>query len=162
MLDFLNLKDTYSEKDLEQAILNEIENFILELGVGFAFMARQKRMLIDGKDFYLDLLFYNRKLKRLVAIDLKIGQFKAKYKGQMELYLRWLEKNESEPHEEQPIGLLLCAEGNQEQVELLQLDESNIRVAEYITQTLPKELMEQKLNQFTKKAKELLEQRKEQ
>ncbi|MDA3912183.1 MAG: PDDEXK nuclease domain-containing protein [Bacteroidales bacterium] len=162
VLDFLNLKDTYSERDLELAVLKEIENFILELGVGFAFMARQKRMLIDGNDFYLDLLFYNRKLKRLVAIDLKIGRFKAEYKGQMELYLRWLEKYESEAHEEKPIGLLMCAEGNQEQVELLQIEESNIRVAEYITQTLPKALLEQKLNQFTTKAKRLLEERNEQ
>jgi predicted nuclease of restriction endonuclease-like (RecB) superfamily len=159
VLDFLNLKDTYSEKDFEAAILNQIEHFILELGAGFAFLSRQKRMIIDNRDFYLDLLFYHRKLKRLVAIDLKIGKFKADYKGQMELYLRWLEKNETEPGEEKPIGLLLCAEGNQEQVELLQLDVANIRVAEYITENLPKALLKQKLHQFTQKAKQLMEQR---
>jgi len=108
-------------------------------------------MIIDNRDFYLDLLFYHRKLKRLVAIDLKIGKFKADYKGQMELYLRWLEKNETEPGEEKPIGLLLCAEGNQEQVELLQLDVANIRVAEYITENLPKALLKQNCISLPKK-----------
>ncbi|MGR3317261.1 MAG: PDDEXK nuclease domain-containing protein [Candidatus Anammoxibacter sp.] len=159
VLDFLNLKDTYSELDFEAAIIKEIENFILELGVGFAFVARQKRMIIDNADFYLDLLFFHRKLKRLVAIELKLGKFKASYKGQMELYLRWLEKNETEKDEEQPIGLILCAEGNHEQVELLQLDKANIKVAEYITKHLPKELLIKKLHQFTENAKMLIENR---
>ncbi len=161
VLDFLGLKNTYSELDLEAAIIKEIENFILELGVGFAFVARQKRMIIDNADFYLDLLFFHRKLKRLVAIELKLGKFKASYKGQMELYLRWLEKNETEKDEEQPIGLILCAEGNHEQVELLQLNKANIKVAEYITKYLPKELLIKKLHQFTESAKRLIENRDE-
>ena len=105
-LDFLGLKDTYSEKDLDKAILREMESFILELGVGFTFVARQKRMIIGGDDFYLDLLFYHRKLRRLVAIELKLGKFKPEYTGQMELYLRWLEKYEQQPEEESPIGLI--------------------------------------------------------
>jgi len=159
VLDFLNLKDVYQERDLESAILKEIENFILELGVGFTFVARQKRMTIDNVDFYLDLLFYHRKLKCLVAIDLKIGKFKPAYKGQMELYLRWLEINEKEQDEHQPIGLILCQEGNSEQIELLQLDNVNIKVAEYITKYLPKELLVKKLNEFTKTAKNRLENR---
>lgn len=159
ILDFLNLKDTYLENDLETAILRDLEKFILELGVGFTFVARQKRMIIDENDFYLDLLFFHRKLKRLVAVDLKIGKFKASYKGQMELYLRWLEKYESEPEEEQPIGLILCAEGNNEQIELLQLDKSNIKVAEYITKYLPKKLLSKKLHQFSENAKKLIENR---
>ena len=121
ILDFLDLKGTFSESDLEQNILNEIEQFLLELGKGFTFVARQKRMVIDGEDFYLDLLFYHRRLKCLVAIELKIGKFKAAYKGQMELYLRWLEKHETEKGENTPIGLILCAEGSHEQIELLQL-----------------------------------------
>ena len=108
-LDFVGLKDTYSEKTLEDAILREIEQFILELGSGFTFVERQKRMIIDGEDFKLDLLFYLRKLKRLVAIDLKLGKFKASYKGQMELYLRWLEKYDMQSGEESPLGLILCA-----------------------------------------------------
>lgn len=148
ILDFLGLKDTYSEKDLEKAILFELEKFILELGVGFTFVARQKRMIIDGEDYHLDLLFYHRKLKRLVAIDLKIGKFEAGFKGQMEAYLRWLEKHEAEEGEEKPIGLILCAEGNNELVELLQLDKANIKVAKYITEYLPNNLLKQKLHQF--------------
>ena len=108
--------------------------------MGFTFVARQKQMIIDGEDYHLDLLFYHRKLKRLVAIDLKIGKFEAAYKGQMETYLRWLEKHESEEGEEKPIGLILCAQGNNELVELLQLDKANIKVAKYITEYLPNKL----------------------
>lgn len=145
-LDFLGLKDTYSERDLEDAILHELEEFILELGQGFAFVERQKRMIVDGEDFKLDLLFYHRKLKRLIAIDLKLGKFKPEYKGKMELYLRWLEKNEMQEGEKTPIGLLLCTEGNKEQIELLQLDKAGIKVAEYLTELPSKELLQQKLN----------------
>ncbi len=157
VLDFLNLKDTFAESDLESAILKDIENFLIELGAGFSFVARQKRMIIDNTDFNLDLLFYHRKLKRLIAIDLKMGKFKASYKGQMELYLRYLEKYETEQGEETPIGLILCAQGNQEQIELLQLDKANIKVAEYITKYLPKELLAKKLHQFTIAAQKLIE-----
>ncbi len=159
ILDFLDLKDTFQEKDLERAILDELEKFILEMGKGFAFVERQKRMVIDDDDFYLDLLFYHRKLKRLVAVDLKIGKFKAEYKGKMELYLRWLEKHETEAGEEQPIGLILCTAGNSEQVELLQLDHGNIRVAEYITEYLPKKLLQEKLHLFYERSKRLIENR---
>jgi predicted nuclease of restriction endonuclease-like (RecB) superfamily len=120
-LDFLGLKDTYSEKDLEAAILRELETFILELGVGFTFVARQKRITVDHEDYYLDLLFYHRKLRRLVAIELKLDKFKAAHKGQMELYLRWLEKYEKQPGEKSPIGLILCADKSEEHVKLLQL-----------------------------------------
>lgn len=145
-LDFLGLDDRYSEKTLEDAILRELERFILELGQGFSFIERQKRMLIDGDSFKLDLLFYHRKLKRLVAIDLKLNRFMAKYKGQMELYLRYLEKYEAEPGENTPIGLILCAEGSKEQIELLQLGDSGIRVAEYLTELPSKELLRNKLH----------------
>lgn len=156
-LDFLGLKNTYSEKNLEDAILKELENFILELGQGFTFVERQKRMIIDGEDFKLDLLFYHRKLKRLVAIDLKLGKFKAAYKSQMELYLRWLEKNEMQVGEETPIGLILCAQGNKEQIELLQLDKSGIKVAEYLTELPDKKLLQQKLHQAIEISKKHIE-----
>ncbi|MCB0519355.1 MAG: DUF1016 family protein [Saprospiraceae bacterium] len=159
VLGFLGLKDSFLENDLERAILEKIEQFLLELGRGFAFLERQKRMVIDGKDYSLDLLFYHRKLKRLIAIDLKIGKFEAGYKGQMELYLRWLEKNETEPGEEQPIGLILCAEGNDEQIELLQLDKTNVKVGRYITEDLPKDLLKRKLHQFFIASKKQIEQR---
>jgi predicted nuclease of restriction endonuclease-like (RecB) superfamily len=153
VLDFLGLNDSYLEKDLEDAILRELEQFLLELGSGFTFIARQKRLQIDEDDFYIDLLFYNRKLKRLVAIDLKIGNFKAEYKGQMELYLRWLAKHEQEPDENPPLGIILCADKKQEQVELLEMDKSGIHVAEYLTVLPPKAELEQKLHQAVINAK---------
>jgi predicted nuclease of restriction endonuclease-like (RecB) superfamily len=157
ILDFLGLEDDFSEQTLENAILKELESFILELGQGFTFVERQKRMLIDGESFKLDLLFYHRKLKRLIAIDLKLGRFKAAYKGQMELYLRYLEKHEIEKDEDSPIGLILCAEGNNEQIELLQLEKSEIRVAEYITELPPKELLKEKLHRVIEIEKKRLE-----
>ena len=154
ILDFLNLKNTYLEQDLERAILHELEAFILELGKGFAFMERQKRMIIDGDDFYLDLLFYNRKLKRLVAIELKLGKFEAAHKGQMELYLKWLSKYEKAEGENEPIGLILCAESNKEQIELLEIHKDGIMVAEYWTEMPPKQQLQQKLHQLLVEAKE--------
>ena len=156
-LDFLGLKDTYSEKDLETAILREMESFILELGVSFSFVARQKRITVDNEDYYLDLLFFHRKLKRLIAIELKLGKFKAAHKGQMELYLRWLEKYEKEPGEETPLGLILCAGKASEQIELLQLDNSVIKVAEYMTELPKRELLEQKLHKAVELARKRLE-----
>jgi len=156
-LDFLGLKDTYSEKDLETAILREMESFILELGAGFSFVARQKRITLDNEDYYLDLLFFHRKLKRLIAIELKLDKFKAAHKGQMELYLRWLEKYEKEPDEETPLGLILCAGKTSEQIELLQLDKSGIKVAEYMTELPKRELLEQKLHKAVELARKRLE-----
>ena len=156
-LDFLTLKDGYLENDLESAILKELELFILELGNGFSFISRQKRMIIDGEDFNLDLLFYHRKLKRLVAIELKIDKFKAKHKGQMELYLRWLDKYEKQEGENQPIGLILCAEARKEQIELLEMHKDGIMVAEYWTELPPKDVLEAKLHQALIEAKERIE-----
>jgi len=145
-LDFLDLKDTYSEKDLESAIVAELQRFIIELGSDFAFLARQKRITIDNRDYYLDLLFYHRRLKAPVAIELKLGEFDASYKGQMELYLAWLEKYESVEGENPPIGLILCAGKNPEHVELLQLHRSNIKVADYFTILPPKAVLLDKLH----------------
>lgn len=155
-LNFLGLEDQYSEKTLEDAILREIEKFILELGIGFTFIERQKRMLIDGENFKLDLLFFHRKLKRLVAIDLKLGRFKPEYKGKMELYLRYLEKYDTEPGEESPIGLILCAEGSKEQIELMQLESTGIRVAEYLVELPSKELLRKKLHKVIELEKKRL------
>ncbi|MGD0627527.1 MAG: PDDEXK nuclease domain-containing protein [Thermodesulfobacteriota bacterium] len=157
-LNFLGLKDTYGEKDLEAAILREMEAFILELGVGFTFVERQKRIAVGDDDFYLDLLFYHRTLRRLVAIELKLDKFKPAYKGQMELYLRWLEKYEQQPGEFSPIGLILCSSKSEEQIELLQLGKSGIRVAAYITELPPRELLQKKLHEAVKLARARLEQ----
>ena len=158
-LDFLGLHDTYSEKDLENAILSEMEKFICEMGTDFGFMARQKRITIDNEDYYIDLLFTHRRLHCLVVVELKLGEFKASYKGQMELYLRWLEKNDHVEGENKPIGLILCAGKNSEHIELMHLDESNIRVAEYLTKLPDQKLLEQKLNQAIEFAKNRLESR---
>jgi predicted nuclease of restriction endonuclease-like (RecB) superfamily len=157
VLDFLGLTERYLEKDLEDAILRELETFLLELGSGFSFVARQYRLQIDDDDFYIDLLFYNRKLKRLVAIDLKIDNFKAEYKGQMELYLRWLAKYEQEAGENPPLGIILCTGKKQEQIELLELDGTGIHVAEYLTELPPKALLEQRLHQAMENARRRLD-----
>ncbi|GKV93344.1 DUF1016 domain-containing protein [Pectobacterium aroidearum] len=159
ILDFLGLRDTWQEGDLEAAIIREMEAFLLELGAGFCFVARQKRIPIDDEDFHLDLLFYNRKLRRLVAVELKIGEFKAAYKGQMELYLRWLDKHEREPEEASPLGIILCTGKKREQIELLELDKSGIHVAEYLTSLPPRAVLGEKLQQATERARLQIEQR---
>ncbi|MBN1865034.1 MAG: DUF1016 family protein [Victivallales bacterium] len=152
-LEFLGLKDRYLEKDIEDAIMREMENFILELGVGFSFIARQKRISVDDVDYYLDLLFYHRRLQRLVAIELKLDKFKAEHKGQMELYLRWLDRYERQPGEETPIGLILCAGKSDHHIELLELDKGGIRVAAYLTELPPRDLLEKKLLEAIKAAR---------
>ena len=146
ILDFLGLSANHSETDLENAILNHLQSFIMEMGRGFAFVERQKRISVDGTDYHLDLLFYHRKLKSLVAVDLKLGKFKPKHKGQMELYLSWLEKYEMQEGENPPIGLLLCSEGNTEHIELLMLNQTEIRVAQYLTELPSKEWFMDKLH----------------
>ncbi|MCB9231060.1 MAG: DUF1016 domain-containing protein [Bacteroidia bacterium] len=146
LLDFLGLKETYSERDLEDAILIQLQEFLIELGSDFAFLGKQKRITIDGTDYYIDLLFYHRGLKCLVAIDLKLGKFQAADKGQMELYLRWLEKYEVKEDENSPIGLILCSDKSEEHVELMLLNEGRIKVAQYYTQLPPMEVLKAKLH----------------
>lgn len=159
-LDFLGLNDTYSEKDLEASIVAELQRFIIEMGSDFAFLARQKRISIDNRDYYIDLLFYHRRLKCLVAIDLKLGEFEASYKGQMELYLRYLEKYEQVEGENTPIGLILCTGKNEEHVELMQLDKSNIRVADYLTALPSQKILQEKLHKAIEIAHQKLEAKK--
>lgn len=153
ILDFLGLQDSWQEGDLEGAIIREMESFLLELGAGFSFLARQKRIQIDDEDFHLDLLFYNRKLRRLVAVELKIGDFEAAHKGQMELYLRWLDRHEREPGEAAPLGIILCTGKKREQIELLELDRSGIHVAEYLTALPSREVLGEKLQQAATRAR---------
>lgn len=160
LLDFLGLKDAYNERDPETAILQELERFLMELGTDFAFVARQKRMTIGDQDFYLDLLFYHRRLARLIAIDLKLGRFEAGYKGQMELYLRWLDQHERcTEHEDAPLGLILCSGKNEEQIELLQLNQGEIRVADYLTALPAKKLLAAKLHDAVLRVREQLARR---
>ena len=157
-LDFLGLEGNFSEKDLEEAIVSELQKFIPEMGNDFAFMARQKRISVDDEDYYIDLLFFNRRLRAMVAVDLKLGKFQAAYKGQMELYLRWLEKYEMLEGENKPIGLILCAGKNEEHVELMHLHESNIRVADYLTKLPDRRILEQKLQQAVERAQNRIKQ----
>jgi len=153
LLDFLGLKNTYAEKDMEAAILREMEAFILELGGGFCFVERQKRMQIDDEDYYLDLLFYHRKLRRLVAVDLKLGKFAAADMGQMELYLQWLKKYEKDEGERDPLGIILCAGKREQHVELLEVEKSGIHVASYLTEVLPKRDLERRLRDAVRLAR---------
>jgi predicted nuclease of restriction endonuclease-like (RecB) superfamily len=160
ILDFLDLPTSYNESELEQAILNEIQKFLLELGVGFCFVERQKRISVGGTDYYLDLLMYNRYLHRLVVIELKTTKFKPSHKGQMEFYLRWLDKHERKEGDKPPIGIILCTEKGQEEVELFDLDESGIHVAEYWTELLPKKVLEQKVHEIVEQKINLKEENK--
>jgi len=144
-LDFLGLKDTYSEKDFESAIIAELQSFITELGTDFAFLARQKRITVGKEDYYVDLIFFHRSLRRLIAVELKLADFKYEHKSQMELYLRWLDKHERRKGEDKPLGIILCAGKDHELVELLELGKSGIHVAEYLTELPPRELLEKKL-----------------
>ena len=153
VLDFLGLDDRFLERDVEDAILRELEMFLLELGAGFSFVARQKRIQLDGVDYYIDLLFYNRKLRRLVVLELKQGSFKPEYKGQMELYLRWLARYETEDGEAPPLGIILCADKSSEQIELLELGAAGIHVAEYLTVLPPAEFLERKLHEAVASAR---------
>jgi len=157
LLDFLGLKGAYLEKDLEAAILHELEAFIMELGVGFTFVARQKRIIVDNDDFYLDLLFFHRDLRRLVAVELKLDKFRPDHKGQMELYLRWLDRHERKSGEDTPLGIILCAGKKSEQIELLELGRSGIHVAEYLTVLPPKDVLKRKLHEAIARSQTAIE-----
>nr|WP_262893847.1 DUF1016 domain-containing protein [Bacteroides intestinalis] len=154
ILDFLGLSDVYSEKDLESAILSHLQTFIMELGSDFAFLARQKRITIDNVDYYIDLLFYHRKLRRLIVIELKLGKFKVEHKSQIELYLRWLDRHEKAEGENAPMGILLCAEKSDSLVELLELGSSGIHIAQYLTELPDKKVLEMQLRKSIEMAKE--------
>ncbi len=154
MLDFLGLPDGYSERDLETAILRDMERFLLEMGSGFTFVARQKRISVGADDFYLDLLFYHRHMRRLVAVELKLEKFQPAHKGQMELYLRWLDKYDRAAGEEAPIGLILCASADSEQVELMDLGSSNIRVAQYWNHMPDVQVLQAQLHRAVQLARE--------
>ncbi len=158
LLDFLGLRDTFSEKDLESALLREIERFLLELGAGFAFVERQKRFTLDGDDYYIDLLFFHRRMRRLVVIELKIGDFKPADTGQVELYLRWLDRHERQPCEEAPVAIILCAGKKQEVVEYLDLGKSGIHVAEYLTELPPREVLRDRFHRAIAAARARIEQ----
>ncbi len=159
LLDMLGLADTFMERDLEAALRHDMEAFLLEAGRGWTFVERQKRMAFDGEDYYLDLLFYSRPLQRLIAVELKVGKFKPAYKGQMDFYLKWLNKYEREPHEQAPIGLILCTEASREQIELLELHKDGIVVAEYWTTLPPKDKLQARIQAIYRDAQERIARR---
>lgn len=159
LLDFLGLRDAYAERDLEAAIMADMEEFLLEAGNGWGFVARQKRMTVGDDDFYLDLLFYSRPLRRLIAVELKLGRFKASHKGQMELYLKWLNRYERLEGEESPIGLILCTEASRDQIELLEMHKDGIVVAEYWTTLPPKAELQARIQAVYREAQERIARR---
>ncbi len=143
-----------TEASKKQAALHYLEQFILGLEQGFELVERQKRIFIDKDNYYLDLLFFHQKLKLLVAIELKTGKFKADYKGEMELYLKWLNRYERQENEEFPIGIIFCEGVGKEHTELLQMHKDGIIVAEYWTELPPKNVLEKRLHQAVLEAKE--------
>lgn len=154
-LDILGLPDVFSEEELENAVLNQVEEFMHEMGSDFTLVERQKRITIDSVDYKMDLVFFHRTLRRFIVVDLKLGKFKPAYEGQMLLYLRYLNAHEKHEWEESPIGLILCSEGNTEHIEYLMLDESSpIKVAQYYTQLPDKKVLAERLQRAIAIAKE--------
>ena len=153
--DILGLPDVFSEEELENAVLNQVEEFMHEMGSDFTLVERQKRITIDSVDYKMDLVFFHRTLRRFIVVDLKLGKFKPAYEGQMLLYLRYLNAHEKHEWEESPIGLILCSEGNTEHIEYLMLDESSpIKVAQYYTQLPDKKVLAERLQRAIAIAKE--------
>ena len=151
LLDFLGLKGAYSEKDLEAAIIRNLEQFLEELGSDFCFIGRQYPMRIDDVDYFLDLLFFHRGLHCLIAIDLKLGTFTAADKGQMDLYLSWLKEHEWREEENEPIGLILCSSKKKQHVELLLRHGPNkMQVSEYLTKLPDKKVLEERLKLYSR------------
>ncbi|MBD0020760.1 DUF1016 family protein [Gordonia pseudamarae] len=158
-LDFLGLRDVHAERDIEEALIREMETFLLEAGNGWAFVARQKRMTVDNDDFFLDLLFFSRPLRRLIAVELKIGKFKPAYEGQMKFYLKWLDRYERRKDEEAPLGLILCTETSREQIEMMEMHKDGIVVAEYWTTLPPKEILQRRITEIYRAAQERIARR---
>lgn len=116
------------------------------MGSDFCFVAQQKRMSTLANDRYLDLLFFHRGMRRLIAIELKFASFQPEHAGQMEWYLKWLNKHERRSGEEMPLGIIICTDKDQEDIELMELGKNGIHVAQYITELPPKEIFEEKLH----------------
>ncbi len=159
LLDMLGLADTFLERDLEAALRRDMESFLLEAARGWAFVERQKRMTFDGDDYYLDLLFYSRPRRRLIAVELKVGKFKPSYQWQMNFYLKGLDRHERQSDENPPIGLILCTSASREQIELLQLHKDEIVVAEYWTALPPKAELESKIKEIYREARQRIARR---
>jgi predicted nuclease of restriction endonuclease-like (RecB) superfamily len=149
VLELLGLPRQHKEKDLQSAIVGSLKEFILELGIGFAFIGQEYRISVGNKDFYIDLLFSHRYLQCLVAFELKIGEFKPSDLGQLEFYLEALDRDVKAPHENPSIGILLCKEKDDEIVEYaLSRSLSPTVIANYETELIPKKLLKQKVDEL--------------
>jgi predicted nuclease of restriction endonuclease-like (RecB) superfamily len=155
-LDFLGLgeKTSYSETDLEQGIISKIQEFLLELGKGFLFEARQKRFTFDDENYFVDLVFYNRLLQCYVLIDLKIEKLNHQDLGQMQMYVNYYDRFEKQTFEKPTIGILLCKKKNNNLVELTLPKNANIYASEYSLYLPEKELLQQKLNEWVQELEE--------
>jgi len=152
VLEFLGLdeKASYSETDLEQAIIDRIEHFLLELGKGFLFESRQRRFTFDDEHYFVDLVFYNRLLRCYVLIDLKLGQISHQDLGQMQMYANYFDRHEKLPDENPTIGILLCKRKKEAIVELTLPRGANIHAREYKLYLPSKELLKKKLLEWTR------------
>ena len=153
ILDFLGLKGAWNEKDLEGAIVGELQRFLVELGTDFTFVAQQKRITVDGEDFHIDLLFFHRGMRRLIAIELKMGRFMPADMGQMEFYLRWLKQHEKRPGEADPLGIILCADASTQRIEVLELAGRGIHIGKYLTELPPRKLLQKRLKEAVEHAR---------
>jgi predicted nuclease of restriction endonuclease-like (RecB) superfamily len=157
VLEFLGLeeKSKYSESELENRILDNLQKFLLELGTGFTFVARQKRFTFDEDHFRVDLVFYNRLLKCFVLFDLKIGELKHQDLGQMQMYVNYYDRYEKTDEENPTIGVLLCNEKNDALVELTLPEDSNIYASKYQLYLPDKKLLKEKLQEWLQEEGEI-------
>jgi len=150
LIDFINLPEPYLEKDLQEALLKNLCRFLLELGDGFTFVGEKVRLQVGNTDFEIDLLFYHRDLRCLVAFELKTGKFEPEHLGQISFYLEALDRDHKRPHENPSIGVLLCRNKDDEVVEYaLSRTLSPALVAEYEHKLIPKSLLKQKMHEWT-------------
>ena len=149
MLEFLNLKEPYKEFDLTQAILKNMKQFLLEFGRDFIFMGEEYHLQVGKHDYFVDLLFFHRELQCLVAIDLKIDDFKPEYLGKMEFYLEALDRDIKKPHENPSVGIILCKSKDEDVVEYaLSRNMTSTMISEYRTKLISKEVLRKKLDEL--------------
>lgn len=150
VLEFLSMPEEYKEKDLRQSIIANLKNFILEFGKDFTFMGEEYRVQVGNTDFFIDLLFYNRALACLVAVELKVGKFKPEHLGQLNFYLEALNRDVKKPNENPSVGLILCASKDDTVAEYaLSSSLSPAMIAEYTLQLPDKKILEEKLREIT-------------
>ena len=150
-LEFLDLPNNYKEKNLKSAIMSNLKDFILEIGKDFSFVGQEYRIQVGGRDFYIDLLFYNRAYSCLVAFELKIGEFESEYLSKMNFYLEALDRQERKEGENPSVGIILCSSKNETIVEYAQArSNSPTAISTYETKLIDKKLLQKKLIEYQK------------